>query len=358
MPKAGVVGIGLAAREAPVDLHVVLQAEGERAAPRVVRAVGAVGHEDPVPGDGDAEGRLQAVGALEGVGPGGPVVGAGGQVGVHVDGLGRRRPRGRGQGRGGRRGGRRAGSGACSGASGEWDLRSGRGLAQGAAASHCNRHGPLRGRSGADCLAVSRSRSNPRRRPGAGAGPDAILTPDVPLPRRPARSTMRALLAAGLVLLGAGCGEHCRPRGEAKPGFTVAAASSLAGVVEDLVAGWVAAGEPAPRLTIGPSSTLARQLECGSALLDLLLSADERWLDELAANGWTATRGWTSRWAGSWWRTARGSLVVAPRRPLPRKTARGSPRAVDRGGPGPCPSASTHGRPSSRAALGRACRAG
>ncbi|MGB0332747.1 MAG: molybdate ABC transporter substrate-binding protein, partial [Planctomycetota bacterium] len=95
---------------------------------------------------------------------------------------------------------------------------------------------------------------------------------------------MRALLAAGLVLLGAGCGEHRRPRGEAKPGFTVAAASSLAGVVEDLVAGWVAAGEPAPRLTIGPSSTLARQLECG-APFDLLLSADERWLDELAANG-------------------------------------------------------------------------
>jgi molybdate transport system substrate-binding protein len=95
---------------------------------------------------------------------------------------------------------------------------------------------------------------------------------------------MRALLAAGLVLLGAGCGEPPRTRGELEAGFTVAAASSLAGVVEDLVEGWVAAGEPAPRLTIGPSSTLARQLE-GGAPFDLLLSADERWLDELAANG-------------------------------------------------------------------------
>lgn len=95
---------------------------------------------------------------------------------------------------------------------------------------------------------------------------------------------MRALLAAGLMLLGPGCGDPPQTQGGAEAGFTVAAASSLAGVVEDLVAGWVAAGEPAPRLTLGSSSTLARQLE-GGAPFDVFLSADERWIDELSATG-------------------------------------------------------------------------
>ncbi len=119
---------------------------------------------------------------------------------------------------------------------------------------------------------------------------------------------MRALLAAGLLLLGGGCGEPPRTQGGAEAGFTVAAASSLAGVVEDLVAGWVAAGEPAPRLTLGSSSTLARQLE-GGAPFDVFLSADERWIDELSANG---------RLDGdARVELARGRLVVAHRSPGP-----------------------------------------
>ena len=103
--------------------------------------------------------------------------------------------------------------------------------------------------------------------------------------RRPARTSMRALLAAGLLLAGPGCGgDPARPQDGVEAGFTIAAASSLAGVVEDLVADWVATGERPPRLTLGPSSTLARQLEEG-APFDLFLSADERWIDALTERG-------------------------------------------------------------------------
>ena len=106
----------------------------------------------------------------------------------------------------------------------------------------------------------------------------------LPTSRCPARP-LRTLLAAGLLLAAPGCGgDPARAGAEVEAGFTIAAASSLAVVVEDLLASWEAAGEPAPRLTLGPSSTLARQLEEG-APFDLFLSADERWIDALTENG-------------------------------------------------------------------------
>ena len=120
---------------------------------------------------------------------------------------------------------------------------------------------------------------------------------------RPARTLQRALPAAVLALLLPGCAEG--PDGGSLGGeerFTVAAASSLAGVAQELLHGWEAAGEPAPRLTLGASSTLARQLEQGAPFA-VFLSADERWIDELTEAGQLEGEGRVE--------LARGRLVVA-----------------------------------------------
>jgi len=92
-------------------------------------------------------------------------------------------------------------------------------------------------------------------------------------------------MALGLLLVVPGCGrdlEQASSGGEAE--FTVAAASSLAVVVQGLLDGWAEAGGSPARLTLGPSSTLARQLEEG-APYEVFLSADERWIDELIGSG-------------------------------------------------------------------------
>ncbi len=100
--------------------------------------------------------------------------------------------------------------------------------------------------------------------------------------------------------------------------MTVAAASSLAGVAEELLDRWQAAGEPAPRLTLGASSTLARQLEQG-APFDVFLSADARWMDELTAAGLLDGEGPVE--------LARGRLVVAVRKAAQATTSPASPMA-------------------------------
>lgn len=64
----------------------------------------------------------------------------------------------------------------------------------------------------------------------------------------------------------------------AQTAITVFAAASLQDGLRALGAKWSARGHPAPRLTFAASSTLARQIEQG-APADLLLSADEPWMD-------------------------------------------------------------------------------
>ena len=67
-------------------------------------------------------------------------------------------------------------------------------------------------------------------------------------------------------------------------GSTVFAAASLTDALTDAAAAWVAAGHPKPVLSLGASSTLARQIEQG-AQANLFASADEKWMDYLAKKG-------------------------------------------------------------------------
>jgi len=62
---------------------------------------------------------------------------------------------------------------------------------------------------------------------------------------------------------------------------TVFAAASLTVGMKDAVALWVKDGHPAPIMSFGSSSTLARQIDQG-APANVFASADQRWMDELA----------------------------------------------------------------------------
>ncbi len=63
---------------------------------------------------------------------------------------------------------------------------------------------------------------------------------------------------------------------------TIFAAASLQDGLRALARDWAARGHPPPRLSFAASSALARQIEQG-APADLFLSADEPWMDYLAA---------------------------------------------------------------------------
>ncbi|UPY36993.1 molybdate ABC transporter substrate-binding protein [Sediminicoccus sp. KRV36] len=65
---------------------------------------------------------------------------------------------------------------------------------------------------------------------------------------------------------------------------TIFAAASLQDGLRAVARDWAAQGNPAPRLSFAASSALARQIEQG-APADLFLSADEPWMDVLAARG-------------------------------------------------------------------------
>jgi len=74
------------------------------------------------------------------------------------------------------------------------------------------------------------------------------------------------------------------PPAWAQTGPTVFAAASLTDALRALAADRQARGHPAPRLSFAASSALARQIEQG-APADLFLSADEPWMDYVAARG-------------------------------------------------------------------------
>lgn len=77
------------------------------------------------------------------------------------------------------------------------------------------------------------------------------------------------------------CGEG---RDEPEPPVRVLAAASLIDVMEDLGEAWEAEGHPAPVFSFGPTSQLALQVRQG-AEVDVFISADEAWMDELEAAG-------------------------------------------------------------------------
>ncbi|MHC4263371.1 MAG: molybdate ABC transporter substrate-binding protein [Planctomycetota bacterium] len=66
--------------------------------------------------------------------------------------------------------------------------------------------------------------------------------------------------------------------------LVIGAATSLTGVVEDAIERWNAERGTDPRVSLGSSSTVARQIEQG-APFDLFLSADEHWIDYLVEGG-------------------------------------------------------------------------
>jgi molybdate transport system substrate-binding protein len=90
------------------------------------------------------------------------------------------------------------------------------------------------------------------------------------MPPRPAR---RALLAAPLL---------AAPAAAQAAAPLVFAAASLAEALRAQAQAWSALGHPAPRLSFAASSALARQIEQG-APADIFASADEAWMDHLAA---------------------------------------------------------------------------
>jgi len=90
-------------------------------------------------------------------------------------------------------------------------------------------------------------------------------------------SLTRRLVLVGIAALAMGAA----PRGEAP---VVLAAASLQESLDAAADAWAKAGHPRPVLSFAASSTLARQAEAG-APGDLFVSADEEWMDALAAKG-------------------------------------------------------------------------
>ena len=90
-------------------------------------------------------------------------------------------------------------------------------------------------------------------------------------------SLPRRLLIAGLVMVALGA----TPPRQAP---VVLAAASLQESMNAAADAWAKTGHPRPVISFAASSTLARQIEAG-APADLFASADEEWMDALAAKG-------------------------------------------------------------------------
>jgi len=96
---------------------------------------------------------------------------------------------------------------------------------------------------------------------------------------------VRLFLALGLLLA---AGAHpARAAQDAPARVLVFAASSLTDVLTALVDAYAAAGGSKPALSFAASAALARQIENG-APASLFISADEQWMDYVAARGLVA----------------------------------------------------------------------
>jgi molybdate transport system substrate-binding protein len=91
------------------------------------------------------------------------------------------------------------------------------------------------------------------------------------------RRPILGLVLAGLAALSMGAAPSAQPP-------IVLAAASLQESLTAAAEAWTKAGHPRPVISFAASSTLARQAEAG-APGDLFVSADEEWMDALAAKG-------------------------------------------------------------------------
>ena len=113
-------------------------------------------------------------------------------------------------------------------------------------------------------------------------------------PARPRRRRLAVLLLLGLVASAPGAAAESAPgaAAESAPGaapgpasaapITVFAAASLTDAMKTIAQLWARQGHPLPALSFAASSVLAQQVAQG-APADLFLSADETWMDWLAA---------------------------------------------------------------------------
>lgn len=95
----------------------------------------------------------------------------------------------------------------------------------------------------------------------------------------------RILLGLASVLLLIGLGWWlARERDPTPPAPLVLAASSMQGALDEVAATWAAQGNPPPVLSYAASSAIARQAITG-ARADLLITADQDWMDRAVAAG-------------------------------------------------------------------------
>lgn len=116
------------------------------------------------------------------------------------------------------------------------------------------------------------------------AGHDAQADRGRPPSRRAASWRRRTVLWLGLAVGLAGPACAATAPGGAAPGgaVTVFAAASLTDAMKTLARLWVSQGHATPLLSFASSSVLAQQVAQG-APADLFVSADEKWMDWLAA---------------------------------------------------------------------------
>ncbi len=129
------------------------------------------------------------------------------------------------------------------------------------------------------------------------------------------------LLIAAVALLLAGSPAVAQPRGP-----LVLAAASLQESLNAAADRWAAMGHPRPVLSFAGSPALASQIEAG-APADLYISADEEWMDHVAARG-LVRRGTRASFLTSSLvlvapAASRVSLAIAPRFPLARALGSG-----------------------------------
>lgn len=93
---------------------------------------------------------------------------------------------------------------------------------------------------------------------------------------------MHFRLLAALLMIVALIGAGARPAGAQPRGPLVLAAASLQESLNAAADGWARKGHPRPVISFAASSALARQIEA-RAPADLFLSADEEWMNYVAA---------------------------------------------------------------------------
>lgn len=150
---------------------------------------------------------------------------------------------------------------------------------------------------------------------------------------------MHFRLLAALLMIVALIGAGARPAGAQPRGPLVLAAASLQESLNAAADGWARKGHPRPVISFAASSALARQIEA-RAPADLFLSADEEWMNYVAAKRLLRPRTRMSFLTNQLVLIApaasRVRLTIGPRFPLARalaggRLAMGDPASVPAG---------------------------